>query len=80
MSDPKKKPGALWMLFYGRRRRGFPWLLVGILVVALALGLLFALPGGADFSRGAAAALFGLVLAAAIVLAVVAVLRPRRRP
>jgi uncharacterized membrane protein len=80
VSDPKKKPGALWMLFYGRRRRGFPWLLVGILVVALALGLLFALPGGADFSRGAAAALFGLVLAAAIVLAVVAVLRPRRRP
>jgi uncharacterized membrane protein YccC len=80
VSDPKKKPGALWMLFYGRRRRGFPWLLVGILVAALAFGLLFALPGGADFSRGAAAALFGLVLAAAIVLAVVAVLRPRRRP
>jgi uncharacterized membrane protein YccC len=80
VSDPKKKPGALWMLFYGRRRRGFPWLLVGVLVAALAFGLLFALPGGADFSRGAAAALFGLVLAAAIVLAVVAVLRPRRRP
>jgi hypothetical protein len=68
------------MLFYGRRRRGFPWLLAGILVAALAFGLLFALPGGADFSRGAAAAVFGLVLAVAIVLAVVAVLRPRRRP
>jgi uncharacterized membrane protein len=68
------------MLFYGRRRRGFPWLLAGIFAVALALGLVFALPGGADFSRGAAAALFGLLLAGAIVLAIVAVLRPRRRP
>ena len=81
MSDPsKKKPGPLWMFFYGRRRRGFPWLLAGIFAAALVFGFLFAIPGGADFSRGVAAALFGLVLAAAIVLAVVAVLRPRRRP
>ena len=77
---PARRPGALWMLFYGRRRRGFPWLLAGILAAALAFGLVFAVPGGADFSRGAAAALFGVVLAGAIVLAIVAVLRPRRRP
>jgi hypothetical protein len=76
----KRRPGALWLLFYGRRRRGFPWLLAGILAAAFGFGLVFAVPGGADFSRGAAAALFGLVLAGAIVLAIVAVLRPRRRP
>jgi uncharacterized membrane protein len=68
------------MLFYGRRRRGFPWLLVGILVAALAFGLVFAVPGGADFSRGAAGAVFGLLLVGALAFAIVAVLRPRRRP
>lgn len=76
----KKRPGALWLLFYGRRRRGFPWLLAGVLAVILAFALLFALPGGADVSRAAAAIVFGLLLAGAVVLAVLAVLRPRRRP
>ena len=37
MSGPKKRPGLLWRFFYGRRRRGFPWLLVGVLA-ALAQG------------------------------------------
>lgn len=80
MSEPKKRPGPLWLLFYGRRRRGFPWLLAGILAAAVLLALVFAIPGGADFSRGATAAFFGVLLAAAILLAVVAVFRPRRRP
>jgi hypothetical protein len=80
MSDEKKRPGFWWMLFYGRRRRGFPWLLAGIVVAVVAFGAVFALPGGVDFSRGAAVALFVLAFAGAIVLAIVAVLRPRRRP
>lgn len=80
MSEPKKRPGALWLLFYGRRRRGFPWLLVGVLAAALALGLLFAIPGAADLSRGAAGVVFGLLIVGALVFAVIAVLRPRRRP
>ena len=80
MSEPKKRPGFWWLLFYGRRRRGFPWLLAGIVLPALAFGALFALPGGVDFSRGAAVAVFVLAFAGAIGLAIVAVLRPRRRP
>ena len=81
MSEPRKdRPGLLWMLFYGRRRRGFPWLLAGMLFVIGAFALLFAVPGGADTSRAIAAAIFGLLLLGAVVLAVVAVLRPRRRP
>jgi hypothetical protein len=76
----KKRPGALWMLFYGRRRRGFPWLLAGILVAVLGLAVLFGVPGGADLSRAIAGVVFGLLLVGALVLAVVAVLRPRRRP
>src|SRR2546430_15091578 len=51
VSEPKKRPGALWLLFYGRRRRGFPWLLVAVLAAILVLGLFFAIPGGADVSR-----------------------------
>ncbi len=80
MSDPKKRPGFLWLLFYGRRRRGFPWLLVIVLAAILGFGLVFAIPGGADVSRGLAAAIFGLLLVGAVGLAIVAVLRPRRRP
>ena len=80
MSQPKKRPGALWLFFYGRRRRGFPWLLAGVLAAILAFALLFALPGGADVSRAIAAVVFGVLLLGAIALAVVAVLRPRRRP
>ena len=77
---PKKRPGRLWLAFYGRRRRGFPWLLVGVFVAVLVLALAFAIPGGVDFSRGLAAALFGLLLVVAIVGAIVAAFRPRRRP
>ena len=69
MSEPKKRPGPLWHLFYGRQRRGFPWLLVVVLVAILALALSFAVPGGA----------FGFLILCALVAAIVAALRPRRR-
>lgn len=68
------------MLFYGRRRRGFPWMLVGVLAAILLFALTFAIPGGADASRVIAGVLFALLLVGALVVAVVAVLRPRRRP
>ena len=76
----KKGPGALWLFFYGRPRRGFPWLLAGVVFAVVLLAAVFALPGGADASRTVAAAFFGLLLVGALVFAVVAVLRPRRRP
>ena len=75
-----RRPGFWWMLFYGRRRRGFPWLLAGVLATVVIFALVFAIPGGADASRIIAAAVFGLLLVAAAVFAVFAVLRPRRRP
>ncbi|TMD78795.1 MAG: hypothetical protein E6I82_00590, partial [Chloroflexi bacterium] len=67
MSEPKKRPGPLWLLFYGRRRRGFPWLLVAVLATILVLGLFFAIPGGADVSRAVAGVVFGLLIAGAVV-------------
>jgi hypothetical protein len=76
----RDRPGFWWLLFYGRRRRGFPWLLVAVFAAAVILALAFGLPGGADLSRAVAAVVFGALLAGAIVFAVVAVLRPRRRP
>jgi hypothetical protein len=76
----RKRPSALWLFFYGRPRRGFPWLLGGIVAAVVLLAGVFALPGGADVSRSIAAAFFGLLLVGALVFAVVAVLRPRRRP
>ena len=50
-----KRPGRLWLLFFGKKRRGFPELLVITVVAVLALALLFGLPGGADLSRYATA-------------------------
>jgi hypothetical protein len=79
---PRRRPGRLWLFFYGRRRRGFPGLLVAVLVLALVLGLAYGLPGGADASRLvivlSLALLLGLILAS-LALVAVAWRRPRGR-
>jgi Na+/melibiose symporter-like transporter len=67
------------MFFYGRPRRGFPWLLAGVLLAVLVLALLFARPGGPGVSWTIAAVLFGLLIVGALAFAVLAVVRPRRR-
>lgn len=75
----KRRPGRLWLLFYGRQRRGVPWLLIAVVVGVLLLGLTFAVPGGADVWRSVAPIVIGVLLLAAIVAAIAAMLRPRRR-
>lgn len=75
----KKRPGFWWLLFYGRRRGGFPWLLAAVFATVVLFALVFAVPGGADLSRVVAAAVFGLLVLGAIVFAVFAVFNPRRR-
>jgi purine-cytosine permease-like protein len=75
----KKRPSRLWLLFYGRQRRGVPWLLIAVLVGVVVLGLTFAVPGGAEVWRSVAPIVIGVLLVAAIVAAIAAMLRPRRR-
>jgi hypothetical protein len=75
----KKRPGALWLLFYGRQRRGFPWLLFWVGVAVLLGALTFRLVGGADTWRAAFPFFAVLLIVAAIVAAVVAPFIPRRR-
>ena len=79
MSEPKKRPGPLWLFFYGRQRRGFPLLLVVVVIAIVALALSFAIPGGADMWRTVAPFAFGFLILCALVAALVAALRPRRR-
>jgi hypothetical protein len=79
VSEPKRRPGPLWLFFYGRKRKGFPWLLVVVMIAIFALALSFAIPGGADMWRAVVPFAFGLLLLCALVAAVVAALRPRRR-
>jgi hypothetical protein len=79
VSEPRKRPGRLWLFFYGRQRRGFPWLLVAVVVAIIALGLSFAIPGWADYSRSVAPVVFGLLIVGALAAAIVAVFRPRPR-
>jgi hypothetical protein len=75
----KRPPGPLWLFFYGRQRRGFPWLLVGVALAIVLLGLTFAIPGAADVWRTIAPFIFGLLIVVAVPAAIVAALRPRRR-
>jgi amino acid transporter len=78
----RRRPGRLWLFFYGRRRRGFPGLLVGVLVAAVALGLLFGLPHGADLSGYVTVVAIGalvLLILGSLVLAAIAAVRPPRR-
>lgn len=79
MSNPRKRPGPLWLFFYGRQRKGFPWLVVAMMLAIVLLALSFAIPGGADMWRAVAPFVFGLLILGAVVAAVFAVLRPRRR-
>jgi Na+/melibiose symporter-like transporter len=79
VSEPKKRPGWLWLLFYSRRRRGFPWLLVGVLAAVFVFALLFAIPSGSGASWIIAGAVFGSLIIGALGLAIVAALFPRRR-
>ena len=79
MSEPKKRPGLLWLFFYGRKRKGFPWLMAVLMIAIVALALSFAIPGGADMWRTVAPIAFGFLILCALVAAIVAALRPRRR-
>jgi peptidoglycan/LPS O-acetylase OafA/YrhL len=77
-----KRPGRLWLFFFGRKRRGFPGLLVGLLVAAVLLGLLYGLPGGADLSRLAFVLTGGalvLLIVVALALVVVGIVHPPAR-
>ena len=75
----KKRPGLLWLLFYGRRRRGFPWLLAAVFLLILVLALTFAIPGGVDIWRAVFPIVVGALLLAALVFAIAASVRPRKR-
>ncbi|HEV2140332.1 MAG TPA: hypothetical protein VGT01_04000 [Candidatus Dormibacteraeota bacterium] len=75
----KKPPGRLWLFFYGRQRRGVPWLLIAVMTGVVLLGLTFAMPGAADVWRSVAPIVIGVLLLAGIVGAIAAMLRPRRR-
>ena len=80
MSEPKKKrPGALWMMFYGRQRRGFPWLLVLVGAAVLLGAVVFGLAGGPDGLRLALAIFAVALIGLALVVAIVAPFIPRRR-
>jgi hypothetical protein len=79
---PRKRPGRLWLLFWGRKRRGFPGLLVGLMAAAILLGLLYGLPGGADLSRYAfplTLAVLALLILTSLVLVAVAAIRSTGR-
>lgn len=76
----RRRPSRLWLFFWGRQRRGTPWLLIGVLGTVLVLALAFAIPGGAALSRYALllpVTLLVLVLVASLVVVAVAFLRPR---
>ncbi|MGH7777267.1 MAG: hypothetical protein ACREPI_08835 [Candidatus Dormibacterales bacterium] len=78
-----RRPGRLWLFFWGRRRRGFPGLLMATLAVTILLGLSYGLPGGGGASRWVglgALVVIAALAAGSLLLALAAVLRrPGRR-
>ena len=78
----RRPPGRLWLFFWGRKRRGFPRLLATLLVVVLLGALISKLPRAYDagFYAGLGLlVLLALITVAAIVAALVGVLRQRGR-
>lgn len=82
----KKRPGRLWLFFWGKKRKGFPGLLVGTVVILIVLGLAFGLaPHGFDVLGYLfllpVLALIGVCVAAIVVtiLAAAGVLKPKDR-
>jgi hypothetical protein len=80
VNQPKKRPGLLWMFFYGRRRRGFPWLLVGLAAAVALLALTFGVPGAAAFWPSIGLSFVAVLIVGTIVAVIAALLRPRRKP
>jgi len=76
--NQRRKPGLLWMFCYGRPRRGFPWLLAGVVVAVAVLSLTFAIAGGADVWRSLAP-VFLVMLIVAVIVSAVAIVRARPR-
>lgn len=74
----KKRPGFFWLLFYGRQRRGVPYLLIGVFLAVFVFALLFALPGGDSLSRGLFIGFFVVSVPLAILLVAWFSLRRRR--
>lgn len=77
-----RRPSRLWLFFYGRRRRGFPGLLVTVLAVALLAGLTFASRMGASVSYWIGLAFaggFAVLILVALAAALLGVLRPPGR-
>ena len=67
------------MFFYGRQRRGFPWLLVGLGAAVLLLALTFGLPGAAGFWQSVGLIFVAVLILGTIVAVGAALLRPRRK-
>ena len=76
----RRRPGRLWLFFYGRRRRGFPGLLVGVLTLALILGLTFASRAGTALSHWIGIGFLGLLAVLAVAALVAALAASLRRP
>jgi hypothetical protein len=79
VSEPKKRPGLLWLMFYGRQRRGFPWLLFWVGIGLLLGAVAFRVVGGPEVWLAVYPFFVGGLILCALVGAVVAAFLPRRR-
>ncbi len=75
-----RRPSRLWLFFYGRRRRGFPGLLVAVLGLSVALGLTFASRAGASISYWIGIGFLVALALLAVVALTLALVASLRRP
>ena len=75
-----RRPSRLWLFFYGRRRRGFPGLLVAILALTVVLGLTFVSRAGVAISYWIGIGLVVAIALLALAALAAALLASLRRP
>lgn len=77
-----RRPSRLWLLFWGKKRRGYPGLLTVIVIAAVAGALTARSNLGYDLGYWLGIALIvvlGLITLGALVAAIYGALRPRGR-
>jgi hypothetical protein len=77
-----RRPGPIWLLFYGRQRTGTPWLLFSVAAGLAVLVLTFALPESQALEYTAelmTVAVLGLLIVGSLAMVLLARLRPGRR-
>ncbi|HEV2953973.1 MAG TPA: hypothetical protein VG015_07770 [Candidatus Dormibacteraeota bacterium] len=65
----RRRPSWIWLFFWGRKRGGFPWLMVVVVLLPIGLAISYSMPGGVGGTRWV-----GIAFTAVVVLVTITAL------